>query len=104
MQQVIKENPDKQETIGRTEIAFYSYTQKPQKTAQPDLFQLYGYQLINLAILLDDEATSNHTIVDFPTNVDDFKILNSGKHQEPTGPGLKVSQFCIVVWQNCDAR
>ena len=31
-------------------------------------------------------------------------ILNSGKHQKPTGPGLKINQFCIAAWQNCDAR
>ena len=60
--------------------------------------------VIHLAILLDDNATSSHTIVDLPTNDDVSKILNFDKHQEPTDPGLKVNQLCIVIWQNCDAK
>lgn len=55
--------------------------------------------LTNLVILVDDDATRDHTIVDLPTNDNVSKILNSNKHQEPNDPGLKVSHLCIVVWQ-----
>ena len=55
LQQVMKGNPEKQETIVRTELAFYSHTHKPQKIARPDLFRLnniaHEERLINLAIL-----------------------------------------------------
>ena len=41
-------------------------------------------KLTNLAILIDNDATGCHTIVDLPKNDNVSKILNFDKHQEPT--------------------
>ena len=68
LQQVIKENPDKQKTIVRIEIAFYSHTHKSQKIAQTRFISIgipHEKKLINLAILLDDDVTSSHTMLTF---------------------------------------
>ena len=79
---------------------------------QPDLFRPNGVpheeKLINLAVLLDDDATSSRTIIDLPTNNDtwqwQWQWLDNDKYQEPTDPSLKVKQLCIVDWQNCGVK
>ena len=68
LQQVIKENPNKQKTIVQTEIAFYSHTHKSQKIAWTRFISIgipHEKKLINLAILLDDDVTSSHTMLTF---------------------------------------
>ena len=75
LRQVIKNKPDQEVIIVKTELAYYVHTHKADRIAKPDLFRLNGIpheeQLINFAILLDGEDHSNTcTIADLPTNED----------------------------------
>ena len=84
MKQVFNENPGKQGIIVRSELIFYFHTNKPEKIYRLDLFQLneisHDEKVINSAILLDNDATSSHTIVGLPKNDDVSKNLKSDEH------------------------
>ena len=57
LQLILRQNPDRSEKIIKTEMAFYSHTQKADKIERPELFRLNGItieeKLENLTILLN---------------------------------------------------
>ena len=95
--------------IVKTELAYYAHTHKADKLGRPDLFRLnsisHEENLTNLAILLSEDCISACTVADLPTNDDVIAVLEgtTTEQQSNEPSNLKINEFCVVVWQNCDA-
>ena len=73
----LRSNPDNDERIVRTELAFYKHSHSVDVAARPELFKLvrvsHTERLENLCVLLSDDShkTSNSaSIADLPTNTE----------------------------------
>ena len=71
--EVLRKNPDQQNSILRTETAHFVHTHKTEKTQRPGLFRQniisFEEQLENFSILLSDkEEACTATTANLPTN------------------------------------
>ena len=108
---VLKDRPNEQEHIIKTEHSYYAHTHKADKIARPALYKINGItheeKLLNLSILLDDDTASQYTVADLPTNADVISTLQdkpSPEQQPMPNRSFKFNELCVVVWQNCDAK
>ena len=109
--EVLKRNPDKQKFILRTELAYFTHTNKTEKIQRPDLFRQnvisFEEKLESFCILLSDDAeTCTATIANLTTNGDGIKALAT---KETTAAEIRspstfeVNQMCVVFWLESEA-
>ena len=101
------------QTMLKTEMAYYAHTLKADRIARKHLFRLNGISfddmLENLSILLHDDATTHtSTIANLPTIEDALKSLKTlsdvSIEENISTPIVGMNEMCVVVWQNCDSK
>ena len=104
----IKNKPDQEQEIVKTEMAYYCHTHKMDKIARPTLFKQNGItheeKLENLAILLDDDNISCGSVVDLPTNEQVVAALSlTPENPVAMATTLGINELCVVIWMNSEA-
>ena len=108
LQQILTSNSDNNETIVRTELAYYRQTHPYEVRSNPDLFKLQGQgishkeRLENLCLILaDGNISESNNATTLPTNQDLLQSLNLS--DEPASSSISevsvcINDLCAAIW------
>ena len=105
LQNSLKKHPDIEHRIVKTEVAYYTHSNKVEKIARPDFFRLNGIshdeKLENLALLLDeDDNSSVKFVVDLPTNEEVISKVYAKETKSNEISTHQINEICVIIWLN----